>query len=203
MNEILLKEREISEVIFFIKDKHLSVRNQKLIIYYIFKDVNKDLYDFAVKEYRKRELLYKNWYLNVYEPVKTQVTKNITENGKYARNVRNEKYLEYLNQVNRRGCSFQDDFEPEDYNPIDIVQIDANLGKRLKDPTNLPLRKTHLEDHTIIRCISGRNLNQKETQQTRLPVIINDSETRGDLDWNYWTLKHHDQIESTARVKSG
>ena len=168
----------------------------------LLKDIDRDLYDFAVKEYRKKELLYKNWYLNVYEPIQKQVNKNISENGQYARNVRNEKYLEYLNRVNRHGCSFQDDFEPEDYNPIDIVQIDANLGKRLKDPTTLPLRKTHLEDNTIIRCVSGRNLTQKQTQQTRLPVIINDNETRADLDWNHWILKHHDQIESTSRANS-
>ena len=126
----------------------------------------------------------------------------MNENGKLARDVRNEKYLEYLNQVNRYGCSVQDDFEPESYNPIDIVQIDANLGKRLKDPTNLPFRKTHLEDNTIIKCINGRNFDQKQTQQTRLPVIINDNQTRADLDWNDWILKHYNQIESNVRAKS-
>ena len=169
---------------------------------YFLKDIDRDLYEFAVKEHRKKELLYKNWYLNVYEPIQKQVNKNISENGKYARDLRNEKYLEYLNQVNRYGCSVQDDYEPENYNPIDIVQLDANLGHRLKDPTNLTLRKTHLEDKTIIKCINGRNFNQKQTQQTRLPVIINDNITRGDLDWNDWILKHYDQIESKARAKS-
>ena len=174
-----------------------------IFLFFFNKDIDRDLYEFTVNEHRKKELMYKNWYLNVYEPIQKQVNKNMTENGQYARNMRNEKYLEYLNQVNKHGAAYQDDFEPEYYNPIDIVQLDAHLPKRLRDPTNLPIRKTHIEDHIVIKCANDRNFSQKQTQQTRLPVILHDNETRADLDWNTWILKQYDQIESKVRAKSG
>jgi hypothetical protein len=116
--------------------------------------------------------------------------------------MRNTKYVEYLNQVNRHGCAYRDDYEREDYDPTNIVQLDANLPKKLRDPTNLPLRKTHNEDKTVIRCINGRILSAKETETTKLPIILNDNESRSDIDWNCWVLKQYSNIESTARGRS-
>jgi hypothetical protein len=160
------------------------------------------LEEFTINEYRKKELVYKNWHLNVYEPIQREITKNINENGEFAREMRNTKYVEYLKQVNSRGAAYRDDYEPEDYDPTNIVQIDANISNKLRDPTNLPLRKTHNEDKTVVRCINGRMFSAKDTEAMKLPIIINDSESRNDIDWNSWQLKHYDNIESTARAKS-
>lgn len=70
--------------------------------------------------------------------------------AEFARFSRDVKYAEYLEKVNERGCAFQDDFAPDDYDPTGVVKIDANVTRKLKDPTNIPKRKTLIEENTIL-----------------------------------------------------
>lgn len=63
---------------------------------------------------------------------------------------RDTKYTTYLSKVNERGCMYQDDFAPEDYDPTSAVKLDANVARRLKDPTNIPQRKALIEENVIL-----------------------------------------------------
>lgn len=71
----------------------------------------------------------------------------------FARFTRDLKYAEYLEKVNERGCSYQDDFLPEDYDPTGLVKIEAHVGRKLKDPTILSKRKTQTEENTILNVM--------------------------------------------------
>lgn len=123
-------------------------------------------------------------------------------NADYARNVRNLRYLEYLHHVNKHGCCFQDDYQSEVYDPVDLIHLDATLSKQLKDPTSVPQRKSFKEDKTIYKCQTGKTFSSKQIERTKLPIILNDNETRADLDWNRWMLNEHSSMESDARFKS-
>lgn len=122
--------------------------------------------------------------------------------AEYARNSRNHKYGEYISHVNKYGGAYQDDFEPNDYDPTGVVKLDVNLPTRLKDPTTLPQRKNYNEINTIYRCNTGRNFTQKQVEKTKLPIIVNDNQTRADLDWNDWLLNQYNTVESTVRNRS-
>jgi hypothetical protein len=156
-----------------------------------------------IKELRKKELRYKRWYLNVYEPIQKEIYRNVNNgSADHARHVRNLRYLEFLHQNNKRGAVFQDDYEPDEYNPIDLVNINANITKKLKDPTQLKLRKDFDEQNLIYKCIYGKDFSPKEIETTKLPTIWHDNESRRDIDWNKWMLIHHSTIGSTSRMKS-
>lgn len=139
---------------------------------------------------RKREVIYKNWYRNVYEPMQSSIYNiMLTEDADYARNIRNVKYLEYLNQCNNRGSVFQDDFEPAEYDPISMHNLDASLAQKLIDPTNLQRRKDDKEVNMI-------------NKEIRLPVITKADSPRSDVVWNNWILDQYNSIESNVRAKS-
>lgn len=116
-----------------------------------FKEIEESIERCEARQLRRKELLYKNWYINVYEPIQIEIYKNMHgHKAEFARLTRDLKYAEYLEKVNERGCSFQDDFAPEDYDPTAIVKIDATVTRKLRDPTNLPKRKTLIEENTIL-----------------------------------------------------
>jgi hypothetical protein len=152
---------------------------------------------------RKKELLYKKWYLDVYEPIQKEVYKNVnSSSAEYARNVRNLRYLEFLHHSNKRGAVYRDDFEPDEYDPTDVISLDANLSKKLNDPTCLAQRKSFNEQSLIYKCAYGREFTMKEVESSRLPVIENDNTTRKDLNWKKWILNEHNTMDSKARIKS-
>ena len=171
--------------------------------YFFLKIIETDIEKSEETELRKQELLYKNWYLNVFEPIKSGVQKRMqSSKADYARNIRNLRYLEYLHQVNKLGGVYQDDFEPCEYNPMNLVNLEANLKSRIRDPTSIPLRKRSKEERMILKWMTGKEFTRKEAEETKLPIIINDNETRADLDWNRWLLDQYNTIESTVREKS-
>ena len=168
----------------------------------ISESIRHNINDSELRELRKRELKYKLWHTNVYEPIQKEVYKNVNgESAEYARYIRNLRYLEFLHHTNKRGGVCQDDFEPEEYNPVDLVNLDATLN-RLKDPTHLRQRKDHDEQNVIYKCMFGKDFTAKEINKTKLPVIMNDNESRKNIDWNRYLIMHHSAIESPARVKS-
>lgn len=122
--------------------------------------------------------------------------------AQYARATRNLRYLEYLQQVNKKGYVFQDDFQPEEYDPTNIIPLDACLPNKLKDPTSVSQRKNFNEEKTIYKCITGKTYSQSQIERTKLPIIINDNETRADIDWQKWILNDHNTMESNVRKKS-
>ena len=117
--------------------------------------INTNIEKSEAAELRKRELIYKNWHLNVYEPIQREIQKNMNSTNDYARNIRNLKYLEYLQYVNKYGYAFQEDFEAAEYDPTDVISICANIPIRLKDPTTIRQRLQHKEDRTILKLITG------------------------------------------------
>lgn len=142
------------------------------------------------------------WYLNVYEPIQAEIYKSVHgPSADYARYTRDMKYLEYLRVTNKRGGVFQDDFEPDEYNPIDQVDTTIQTGK-LKDPTRLGKEKYYEEEALIYKCLYGKHFTPKDIDQAKLPFIYNDNETRKDIDWKKWLLLPHSNIESSARLKS-
>ena len=171
---------------------------------FFFKKINNNIEKSDAAELRKRELLYKNWHLNVYEPIQKEIQKNMnSSNADMARHIRNLKYLEYLQHVNKYGYAFQEDYEPTDYDPCDVISLCANVPVKLRDPTTIRQRIQHKEDRTILKLITGKDFTDKQTDRIKLPLIMNDTESRGDLDWNSWILDQYNTIESTVRTKSG
>ena len=126
-----------------------------------------------------------------------------SSNAEYARNIRNLKYLEYLQHINKYGCAFQEDYEPTDYDPTDVISMCACLPVKLKDPTSIRQRIQYKEDKAILKLVTGHDFSDKQTDRIKLPLIINDNETRTDLDWNSWLLDQYNSIESNVRTKSG
>jgi hypothetical protein len=123
--------------------------------------------------------------------------------AEYARNVRNLKYLEYLQYCNKYGCAYQEDYESEEYDPTDVIPMCACLPIKLKDPTMIRQRIQSKEDRAILKLVTGHDLNDRQTDRIKLPLIINDNESRTDLDWNSWLLDQYNSIESNVRMRSG
>lgn len=140
---------------------------------------------------RKREIIYKNWYRNVYEPIQDGIyNMMLSTDAQYARKIRNSKYLEYLNQCNKRQSVFQDDFEPTEYDPIHMLNLDASVSCKLLDPTTLAQRKVDKE------------LGLMRTNMQRLPTIRRANSPRSDVVWNNWILDQYNTIDSGVRAKS-
>ena len=169
----------------------------------LFKIIDENIKKSDTKELRKKELRYKRWYLNVYEPIQKEIYMNVNNgSADYARHVRNLRYLEFLHQNNKRGAVYQEDFDDDEYNPTDLININANLTKKLNDPTQLRLKKNLNEQKLIYKCIYGKDFTAKEIETTKLPTIEHDNESRRDIDWQKWVLMHHNQVDSVSRSKS-
>lgn len=109
--------------------------------------------------------------------------------AEFARNLRDLKYLEYLNQCNKRSRCYQDDFEPKEYNPVDLMNLDASLHENLLDPTILTQRKENMELGLI-------------AEKIKLPVIAKYQSPRSDIVWKNWIMSKYNTIDSPIRIKS-
>lgn len=109
--------------------------------------------------------------------------------AEHARNLRDLKYLEYLDQCNKRTRCYQDDFEPKEYNPVDMINLDASLRENLLDPTLLTRRKERMELGLIAK-------------NSKLPVIARHESPRSDVVWNNWIMNKYNTIDSPIRIKS-
>jgi len=139
---------------------------------------------------RKREIIYKNWYRDVYEPIQDGIyNMMLSTDAEYARRLRNVKYLEYLDQTNKRVSVFQDDFEPSEYDPIHLMNLNASVQRQLIDPTTLAQRKGDRE-----MCLAR--------SEVRLPTIRRVDSPRSDVVWNNWILDQYNTIDSPVRAKS-
>ena len=135
-------------------------------------------------------MIYKNWYLNVYEPIQREICKNMASPcAENARTSRYTRYLEYLEQVNRHGSVYQDDFEPAEYDPTNLINLDASVQRKLDDPTNLPQRKQFKELSMV-------------NSHLKLPTITKVESPRSHVVWNNWLLDQYNSIESNVRAKS-
>ncbi|CAF0823854.1 unnamed protein product [Brachionus calyciflorus] len=187
-----------SDLDYYLRLKQFLAYQKNLI-----EDINKDIQKSDVSQLRRKELIYKNWHLNVYEPIQREIQKNMnSSNALYARSLRNIRYMEFLNQVNEKGCVYRDDFQPEEYDPTNLVPLGAHFVKPLKDPTSVRQRKNYDEEKLIYKCITGKKFTSNQIDKSKLPIIINDNESRADIDWNKWILNNHSTINSTARIKS-
>lgn len=167
------------------------------------KEIKRDIEKSDVSQLRKKELIYKNWHLHVYEPIKREIQKNMSSpSAKFARSLRDLRYEEYLSHTNERGCVFRDDFQSEEYDPVNLVPLEASFVRPFKDPTSVRSRKDNDEQKLIFKCLTGKKFTSSQVQRARLPRILNDGETRENIDWNKWLLNNHSTINSTARIKS-
>lgn len=167
------------------------------------KEIKRDIEKSDISQLRKKELIYKNWHLNVYEPIKREIQKNMnSSNAKFARSLRDMRYAEYLNHTNQKGCVFRDDYQSEEYDPVNLMPLEASFVMPLKDPTSIRFRKDNDEQKLIYKCLTGKKFTSSQVEKARLPRILNDNETRGNIDWNKWILSNHSTIDSTARIKS-
>jgi hypothetical protein len=165
-------------------------------------------------ELRKKEMRYKNWHLNVYSPLQSEIIRNANSPlADTARNIRDLKYLQYLDRVNNFGCSFRDDFESKEYDPIGgLISLEVNMGKQFKDPTNLPQRKYQKEENTLLKCMYGAHEDEtlskdnqyllEQIEKMHTPFIIhNSNENRKKIIWNDWLLEKYNYIQSDLRDK--
>src|SRR4051812_9504996 len=126
-----------------------------------------------VENLRKKELMYKNWYFNVFEPLRSEIHHTTNTYAKSARHMRDAKYQEYLRQVNKHGTSHRDDYTDSEYDPCDYGVIDASIAGELVDPTRVAMRKFAREENVQLRCRLGRTLSAKQIDKLRLPIIVN------------------------------
>lgn len=137
----------------------------------------------------KREIIYKSWYRNVYEPMQSGIYNTMLSNqAQYARNIRNLKYLEYLNQCNKRNRVYQDDFEPNDYDPLNVISLEASVIGKLLDPTTLSQRKEFKEVNMISKDI-------------RLPIITKIESPPSHIVWNNWIMDQYNTVDSQVRTR--
>jgi hypothetical protein len=155
------------------------------------------------KQLRKKEVTYKEWYLNVYMPIKKEIFKSLSNKNTINRaKSQKDLYYEYLKYVDKHGFTFREDYEKTKQDPTDLLYIHAKFDRELKDPTNLPQRKYFHEEKMIFRCLTGKNLTKTQVNLIKLPHIVNDNNSRLNLEWKDWLLDHYNWIHSEARIKS-
>ncbi len=167
--------------------------------------IDKNLEDHEWQVNRKREVIYKNWHLNVYEPIKNEINSGMmSKRADLIRNLRNLKYLEYLNQVNKYGAAYQEDFDTLEYDPTcdGLLNFDVCVQNKLKDPTLLASRKNHTEQNVMYKCLTGHELTKKQADQIKLPIIRHDQESRDNIEWKDWILEEFNSIDSSVRARS-
>jgi hypothetical protein len=152
----------------------------------IIKDIEAKLKNIDEAELRKKEITYKNWRINVQETVQREINK-VTDcnNALEAKNIRDVNYISYIKHINKYGSSFQDDFDPKDYNPLEKGAMSAKVYE--KDLINVNQRKLFDENQIIKSKSSLPNLEMR---------------SRSDISWNKWLSQKYNAVESKIRIRS-
>jgi HD superfamily phosphohydrolase len=158
--------------------------------------LNHTLAENELKTQQKKEVIYKDWLCYVYEPLKREITKIKENNYEQETHLRDLNYVEYLRQVNTRGAVYQDDYDPNDYNPFKhLIRQNSKKSKTRKLIANIHERKLQKENSIISNF-------ESENENKRL-LSLRCKNTRSDINWDQWLKEKYNDIESTERIKSG
>jgi hypothetical protein len=168
-----------------------------LFIYLILKEIETKLKTIDKAQLRKKEITYKNWRINVQEPIKRQINKAANcPSAINAKTMRDINYISYLRHLNKYGCAYQDDFDSKDYDPLIRTCPSAKISE--KNLKNVNQRKLIEETHVLN---SNLPLNQKN-ERTSMPNINNEMISRSDISWNKWLSQKFNAVESKVRIRS-
>ncbi|KAJ7385675.1 hypothetical protein OS493_013702 [Desmophyllum pertusum] len=172
------------------------------------KDVDSFIDHKAALDKRKKQMLFKKWSERVYSPVKEKIDQEM--NGPNYRHLDRRKrdiYKKYLDYNNRKGVVFLDVMSPEEYDPL---VLNANrpaplkaITKTLDDPL-ISQGCTRLdEDRTVVRCITGDTMSDKEIDDMHLPPAPLVPLGRHGTECNTWLRMQLHDIDSGVRKRSG
>ena len=148
---------------------------------------------------RKKEITYKNWRINVQEPIKREINKAANcPSAINAKTMRDINYVSYLRHLNKYGCAFQDDFDSKDYDPLLRTCVSAKISE--KELKNVNQRKA-LEENQILNNISIPT-NVQKYEKLSMPSLMNEMKSRSDISWNKWLTQKYNAVESKIRIRS-
>ena len=107
--------------------------------------------------------------------------------------------VDHNNNPSRRNTDDDDDQEGNYY-----PKYLNNKGNRLlpADPTMMTRQKRVDEQRTIVRCVTGLDACDYELEKGEKPHIVNDNESRANIEWNAWLMQPFKSIASNERAKS-
>ncbi|XP_039263941.2 protein FAM228B-like [Styela clava] len=125
---------------------------------------------------RRKELLYKEWHENVYEPTRRKIQNKIETEYPILDEKKREEYVKYLKYKNKKGDVFLDVMSKEEYDPMCLLHPDSpTLLKvqtpRLQDPLLAQERQRIDEERTISRCETGEILSDDAIRHRWLPAL--------------------------------
>ncbi|CAH3121639.1 unnamed protein product [Pocillopora meandrina] len=172
------------------------------------KDVDSFIDHKEALDRRKKQMLFKKWSERVYSPVKEKIDEEM--NGPNYRHLDRRKrniYKKYLDYSNKKGVVFLDVMSPEEYNPL---VLNANrpaplkaITQKLDDPL-LSQGTTRLEeDRTMVRCITGDTMSDKQLEEIHLPSAPLVPLGRHGTECNTWLRMQLHDIDSGVRRRSG
>ncbi|CAH3161578.1 unnamed protein product [Porites evermanni] len=172
------------------------------------KDVDRFIDHREALDRRKKQMLFKKWSERVYSPVKEKVDEEM--NGPNYRHLDKRKrqiYKQYLDYSNKKGVVFLDVMSPEEYDPL---VLNANrpaplkaITKKLDDPL-ISQGATRLEeDRTVVRCVTGNKMSDKEIEEMHLPPPPLVPLGRHGTECNTWLRMQLHDIDSGVRKRSG
>lgn len=169
----------------------------------------KEIDDFVTnKEYldlRKKEMLHKKWNDRVYEPLQKEIYKEMKKHYPRVESRKRTLYNNYVDYCNRRPV-FLDTMSKDDYNPLELqmprpAPIVAET-KQFDDPLIAQEKFRNEEDRTIVRCMTGKSLGDKQIQQYRLPPLPLVPLGRQGTECSSWLAMQLHDIDSERRLQS-
>ncbi|XP_041043912.1 protein FAM228A isoform X2 [Carcharodon carcharias] len=146
---------------------------------------------------RRKELLYKKWNDDVYEPLQWKVKARLNQSIERRR----PSVLQYLDYCDKKEPVFLEEYNPDDFNPfvrhlckprkfklprVELPWFDSSMTdflhmffmmtrtSTLNDPLLLQSRSKSVEDNAILQCQEGKLYSLKETEEfhkSQLPLV--------------------------------
>ncbi len=153
---------------------------------------------------RKREVLYKNWNVEVHDTIRMEVVKNTQgSNALYSKILKDLQYIEYLKYVNKYGHVFNDIFDKKNYDPFNKIDLKSKLiESNLRDSTNIYQRKLEKENLVAEALIKSDNFTEAGSTKNTPIHLAKLSVKNSSLQWKKWSEEDENNVESQARLKS-
>ncbi|XP_078398176.1 protein FAM228A isoform X5 [Cetorhinus maximus] len=150
---------------------------------------------------RRKELLYKKWNDDVYEPLQWKVKARLNQSIERRR----PSVLQYLDYCDKKEPVFLEEYSPDDFNPFVRHLCKPHKFKTrtstLNDPLLLQSRNKSVEDNAILQCQEGKLYSLKETEEfhkSQLPLVPLGRQNIDSIKWLSVPLNY---IESDIRQR--
>ncbi|XP_072018920.1 protein FAM228B-like [Amphiura filiformis] len=170
------------------------------------RDIENELLHKSFLDKRKKEMLYKKWSEQIFEPIQDKIYRAMKGNYAAVDRKKRELFNDYINHRNKKGYVFLDTFDEKEYDPLSLVAprpapITATTGA-LNDPLIAQRRERNDEDRMVIRCYTGQSLSEKAVEQSRLPPLPLVPLGRHGTECKTWLAMPLHDIESPVRHMS-